>query len=66
MLYHTYLRLYSGSFLDNSRCAQGKTQTGETAQFYKRRFSIPEDGTDYPPDKRSDSIQIDALKTYGN
>ena len=55
MLYFIHLHRYFGSFLKN-----------ETVQFHKRKFPKPEDETDYPADKRSDSIQIDAFKTYGN
>jgi hypothetical protein len=43
---------------------EGKARIGEKPHFHKVRFPIPEDGTDYPSDKRSDSIQIDALKAF--
>jgi hypothetical protein len=61
MLYYIHLRLYI-----MADALEGKARIGEKPHFHKVRFPIPEDGTDYPPDKRSDSIQIDALKARRN
>jgi len=59
MLYYIHLRLYIVA-----DALEGKARAGEKRHFYPGRFSITEDGTDYPSDKRSDSIQIDALKAF--